>query len=81
MANGQKFDRFKYTAASRTLPFGTHILVTNLSTNEQVIVTITDRGPWVKTRILDLAELPARQIGCLGVCKIEYSIMPEVIFK
>lgn len=71
MANGQRFDRFKYTAASRTLPFGTHLRVTNLSNGRSTVVTVTDRGPWVRTRVLDLAQRPAHDIGCLGTCRVQ----------
>ena len=78
MADGERFDRFKFTAASRTLPLGTNILVTNLETGQTAIVTITDRGPWVKDRILDLAEAPAKKIGCDGLCTVEYTIEHEI---
>jgi rare lipoprotein A len=77
MANGQRFDRRRFTAASRSLPFGTRLMVTNRTNHRSTVVTITDRGPWVKTRILDLAEAPARHIGCSGVCLIQYSILQE----
>jgi rare lipoprotein A len=78
MANGQRFDRHRFTAASRTLPLGTNIRVTNLKTGRSAVVTITDRGPWVKTRILDLAEAPAKYIGCDGLCRIVYTAKPEI---
>ena len=78
MANGQRFDRHKFTAASRTLPLGTEIAVTNLKTGLTTVVTITDRGPWVKSRILDLAEAPARYIGCDGICPVVYTIKHRI---
>lgn len=77
MANGQRFSPSRYTAASRTLPLGTHLRVTNLKTGRSAFVTVTDRGPWVRSRILDLAQLPAREIGCLGTCRIRYTIVGE----
>jgi rare lipoprotein A len=62
MANGQRFDRRNLTAASRTLPLGTRVLV---SFNERtIIVTITDRGPYHHPdRIIDLSEAAARWLG------------------
>ena len=71
MANGQRFDPHKFTAASRTLPLGTVVQVKNLKTGQAVRVKITDRGPFVRSRILDLAEAPAKAIGCKGACPIE----------
>lgn len=70
MANGQRFDPQKFTAASRTLPLGTVVRVENLKTGLAVNVKITDRGPFVRSRILDLAEAPARKIGCNGACPV-----------
>ena len=77
MANGQRFDRLKFTAASRTLPLGTWIEVTNHKTGLSTEVEITDRGPWVSTRILDLAEAAAEAIQCSGVCKVQYVVIKK----
>jgi rare lipoprotein A len=75
MANGHRFDPSKLTAASRTLPFGTRLRVTFLRTRRTVIVTVTDRGPFVPPRILDLSEAAAKAIGLrpygVGLVKIE----------
>lgn len=65
-ANGEVYDMEKLTAAHRTLPFETWVEVTNLSNREQVQVRITDRGPFVKGRIIDLSRAAARQISMLG---------------
>jgi rare lipoprotein A len=54
------------TAAHRTLPFGTRLRVTNLMNGRSVTVTITDRGPFVKQRVLDLSYAAAREIGMIG---------------
>lgn len=72
MANGQRFDESKLTAASRTLPLGTHVKVTSLRNQKSVIVTITDRGPAVKTRVIDLSTAAARALGMIsrGVDKV-----------
>jgi rare lipoprotein A len=72
MANGQRFDESKLTAASRTLPLGTRVKVTSLQNQKSVIVTITDRGPAVKTRVIDLSTAAARALGMIsrGVDKV-----------
>ena len=72
MANGQRFDESKLTAASRTLPLGTRVKVTSLRNQKSVIVTITDRGPAVKTRVIDLSTAAARALGMVsrGVDKV-----------
>ena len=63
MANGRRMDPNDKNAASRTLPLGTTARVTNLKTGRSVIVTIEDRGPYVRGRIVDLSPSTAREIG------------------
>ena len=53
-------------AAHRTLPFGTHLLVTNLANNRNVTVVVVDRGPWLPTRIIDLSTRAADVLGFRG---------------
>ncbi|PWB25357.1 septal ring lytic transglycosylase RlpA family protein [Flavobacterium sp. HTF] len=55
-ANGSRFNNSKYTAAHKKLPFGTRVKVTNEANGKFVIVKITDRGPFVKTREIDLSK-------------------------
>jgi rare lipoprotein A len=80
-ANGDVFDKNAYTAAHKTLPFGTIVKVTNLKNNKTVTVKITDRGPFVEGRIIDLTPIAARDIEMLkhGVVPVEMEIlsMPE----
>lgn len=64
-ANGEIFDPNALTAAHRTLPFGTKILVTNKRNGKQVVVRVNDRGPFIKDRIVDLSEAAAREIGMI----------------
>ena len=64
MANGRPFDADAYTAAHRSLPFGTKLEVSY--GGEQVRVTVTDRGPYVAGRDLDLSLAAAREIGLIG---------------
>ncbi|WP_310378791.1 septal ring lytic transglycosylase RlpA family protein [Flavobacterium sp.] len=55
-ASGKKFDMNKYTAAHKKLPFGTKVKVTNEANGKSVIVEVTDRGPFVKSREIDLSK-------------------------
>jgi rare lipoprotein A len=69
-ASGQRFDENLLTCASRTLPFGTKLRVTH--GGKSVVVTVNDRGPYVKGRVLDLSTAAARAVGLIdaGVGKI-----------
>lgn len=63
MANGQRFDRHKLTAASWYFPLGTPVRVVNVNNGKSVVVTITDRGPNLRLhRILDLSEAAASEL-------------------
>ncbi len=62
-ANGEVFDGSAYTAAHRTLPMGSLVVVTNLLTGEWAAMRITDRGPFVEGRIVDLTEASAKATG------------------
>jgi len=67
MANGQRFDCHKLTAASWYFPLGTSLRVINLENGKSVLVTITDRGPKLGLhRILDLSEAAAEQLDYIG---------------
>jgi rare lipoprotein A len=76
-ASGEIFDMEKLTAAHKTLPFQTWITVTNLDNGRHVDVRITDRGPFVDGRILDLSRAAAREIGLLqsGVAPVELRVI------
>jgi rare lipoprotein A len=65
-ASGEKFDMNKFTAAHRSLPFGTMVRVTNLSNGKSVAVRINDRGPFKRYRIIDLSLAAARAVGIVG---------------
>jgi rare lipoprotein A len=65
-ASGRRFDMYALTAAHRTLPLATRLRVTNLINGRSVTVTITDRGPSVKDRVIDLSYAAAREIGMIG---------------
>lgn len=76
-ASGEIFSIYKYTAAHKTLKFGSRVLVTNLDNNKQIIVTINDRGPFHKDRELDLSEIAFKALSDLkkGVIRIKYEIL------
>ena len=65
-SNGEVYDMHKLTAAHRTLPFDTVVRVTNLSNGKSTVVRITDRGPFVDNRIIDLSMAAAREIDSVG---------------
>src|SRR4029077_522051 len=65
-ASGEIYDMEQMTAAHRTLPFGAQIRVHNLSNEKTVDVRITDRGPFIDGRIIDLSHAAARSIGMIG---------------
>ena len=65
-SNGEIYDMRKLTAAHRTLPFDTVVRVTNLSNGKSTVVRITDRGPFVDNRIIDLSMAAAQEIDSIG---------------
>lgn len=65
-ANGEIFSQEKFTAAHKSLPFGTWVKVINLQNKCSVIVRINDRGPFINGRIIDLSTSAAKQIGNLN---------------
>lgn len=79
MSNGQPYDRNRLTCAHRTLPFGTKLRVTNQANGKQVIVEVTDRGPFVRGRVIDLSYAAAREIGMIaaGVGSIRIEVLPR----
>jgi len=65
-SSGEVYNMYAKTAAHRTLPFGTHLQVTNLTNEKKTTVRINDRGPFVKGRIIDLSYTGAQEIGLIG---------------
>lgn len=76
-ASGATFLNTELTAAHRTLPFGTKVKVRNPKNGNEVVVTINDRGPFIKGRELDLSQAAFKKLDSLnaGVLAIEYSIL------
>ncbi|WP_299758702.1 septal ring lytic transglycosylase RlpA family protein [uncultured Pontibacter sp.] len=77
MANGERYRRSKLTAAHKKLPFGTQVVVTNLQNNKTVKVKITDRGPFVRGRIVDLSEAAAKRVDMMddGVVPVRVKVI------
>ena len=65
-ASGVIYDQHELTAAHQTLPLGTRVMVTNLENGKSTEVTINDRGPFLKERILDLSYAAAGTLGMIG---------------
>lgn len=76
-ASGERFNQYALTAAHRTLPFGTRVLVTNLDNGQSVVVRINDRGPFHGNRIIDLSTAAARMIGVVqsGIARVRLDVM------
>jgi len=76
-ASGDKYDMNEYTAAHKSLPFGTKVKITNQRNGKSVIVEINDRGPYVKTRQFDLSKAAFETIGNpdRGVISIDYEVV------
>ena len=72
-ASGRKLSCHSKVAAHRTLAFGTRVKVRNLSNGRSVTVTIVDRGPFKKGRIIDLSEGAANAIGSSDLMRVEVS--------
>ena len=69
-ASGEIYDQEQLTAAHRTLPFGTKVRVHRLDSEVSVVVRINDRGPFVKSRVIDLSHAAAVQLGITGVAPV-----------
>ena len=73
-ASGQKLNPGALTAAHRTLPFGTKVKVTNKRNGHSVVVTINDRGPFVRGRVIDVTPAAARALGFSGLTHVTLNV-------
>ena len=75
-ANGERFDMNHMTAAHKTIELGTVVRVTNLETGDTVKVRVTDRGPYIRGRIVDLSDKAARRLGIreAGIARVRVEI-------
>lgn len=76
-SSGEIFDQSKLTAAHKTIPFGTKVLVENVNNGKTVVVVINDRGPFVKGRIIDLSRAAAEKLDMIhdGVVPVVITIL------
>ena len=76
-ASGERFSKYDYTAAHKTLPMGTVVRVTNLENGRDVVVKINDRGPFVGDRIIDMSHAPAESLDMIrkGVVKVKVEVV------
>lgn len=73
-ASGERFDNGALTAAHKTLPFGTRLVVENEQNGRRVTVRVNDRGPFVRGRVIDLSKAAARQINMMGAGVVPVSL-------
>ncbi|MFZ4455302.1 MAG: septal ring lytic transglycosylase RlpA family protein [Bacteroidales bacterium] len=91
VSNGERYNPNAFTAAHRTYNFGTILKVTSLKNGEIVVVRVTDRGPFIRGRIIDISYCAAKKIGLIatGFANVEvvedeelrYLIFPEPLFR
>jgi rare lipoprotein A len=76
-ASGERMNPAKLTAAHRSLPFGTKVLVTNKRNGKSVIVRINDRGPFIRGRVIDVSKAAAANIGMVssGTAQVCFQIV------
>ncbi|PRD67004.1 septal ring lytic transglycosylase RlpA family lipoprotein [Malikia granosa] len=77
-ASGERYDMNELTAAHKTLPFGTRVIVRSLQTGREVAVRIVDRGPHLKNRIIDLSHAAAAALGIKGHGISEVQIVQQM---
>jgi rare lipoprotein A len=75
-ASGESAGTTGLTAAHRTLPFGTNVLVTNVGNGKTVVVRITDRGPYRRGRIIDVSRAAARELDMIDSGTTRVSVVP-----
>lgn len=79
-SNKEIYDMFDLTAAHKSLPFGTFVMVTNLNNGKSVTVRINDRGPFVKERIIDLSYAAAKAVDMIdtGTAPVKLDILTDI---
>jgi rare lipoprotein A len=82
-ASGVMADPEKMTAAHRTLPFGTKVVVENLANGRKVVLTVIDRGPFVRGRVIDVSRRAARELRFLrrGVTRVRVHVPGQAVPK
>lgn len=78
-ASGEIYNMYDFTAAHKILPIGTYVLVENLENGKQIVVRISDRGPFVGDRCIDLSYAAAKELGMMekGLAKVKITALSE----
>lgn len=78
-SNGEVYNMYEMTAAHKTLPMGTMLLVKNLANGKKIVVRVNDRGPFVQGRIVDLSYKAAKSLGMVigGIARVEIVALAE----
>jgi rare lipoprotein A len=74
-ASGEHAHPHRVTAAHRSLPFGTKVRVTNRRNGQSVVVRINDRGPFVRSRVIDVTPAVARALGFSGLAPVALAVL------
>lgn len=76
-ASGQVYDKNRVSAAHKTLPLGTKVKVTDVTTGRSIVVRINDRGPFVKGRIIDLSRRAAAELKMIkrGIARVQVEVL------
>ncbi len=80
-ASGEAYDITKYTAAHKTLPFGTYLRVTRMDNNRSVIVKVNDRGPHVEGRVIDLSRAAAQKVELTGLARVRLELLDDDAYQ
>jgi rare lipoprotein A len=75
--SGEPYDGRKFTAAHKTLPFGTRLRVTDVKTGRSTVVIVNDRGPFTPGRVIDLSLAAAKEIGMIkrGIIRVKVTVI------
>ena len=76
-ASGERYDKHAFTAAHRTLPLGSYVMVKNLRNGRSVRVKINDRGPYHRSRVIDVSRAAAERLRFIQQGHTRVSITPE----
>ena len=76
-ASGESYDMHEFTGAHRNLPFGTMVKVKNLRNGKEILVRVNDRGPFVKSRIIDVSRAAATALGIInrGTARVSIEVI------
>jgi len=78
-ASGSRFNQNALTCAHRTLPFGSQLKVTNIANGKSVLVQVNDRGPAIRSRLIDLSKAAAKELDFIkrGTTQVQLELIPQ----